>query len=76
MIGFCKPPYQSQVSRAEKFSETEVRVVRAERTKILEKQVIIACSHESGEYISPTFCHESVMAVVVHIESGEGQYLV
>ena len=37
------------------FSKIEETAIDNETGKLLAKQVIIKCSHERGEYISPTF---------------------
>lgn len=57
-IEFSDTPFQPYVPAETKFSATEVAIVRSELTKLLDKKVIVQCTHDHGEFISPIFLRE------------------
>ena len=49
---------QTRVPSETKFTENETKIVQNELAKLLQKEVIVECDHEQGEFISPIFLRE------------------
>ncbi|CAB4045411.1 Hypothetical predicted protein [Paramuricea clavata] len=71
-IEFSKIPVQSKTLMNVKFTETQTKLVDHEIGKLLNKGVIVSCTREEGDFVSPIFTRpkmDGTLRMILNLKS-------